>query len=125
MRIVHVRLVDKTSFIAYLVSESETEYGFSEPMYLEEKLDANGNIVTVLTKWVYFEENKTVKIKKNHVILCCKLHPTFEEYYEVSKVYYTIFIEQNIFNNVKNITNSLEQSMTNEAIETNLQKSIH
>lgn len=125
MRIVHVRLVDKTNFIAYLVSESEIEYGFSEPMYLEEKLDANGNVVTVLTKWVYFEKNKIVKIKKNHVILCCNLHPTFEEYYEVSKIYYSIFIEQNIFDNVKNITDSLEQTMTNEAIKVNLNKSIH
>lgn len=125
MRIVHVRLVDKTSFIAHLVSENETEYVFSEPMYLEEKLDANGNVVTVLTKWVYFEANQIVKIKKNHVILCCRLHPTFENYYEVSKVYYTIFIEQNIFDNVKNITDSLEQTMTNEAIKINLNKSIH
>lgn len=125
MKIVHVRLVDKTSFIANLITENEIEYGFSEPMYLEEKLDQNGNVVTVLTKWVYFEKNKLVKIKKNHVILCCNLHPVFENYYEVSKIYYTMFIEQKIFDNVKTITDSLEQTMTNESIRVNLNKSIH
>lgn len=123
MKIVHVRLVDRTSFIAYLVRENKNEYTFSEPMLLEEKLDQNGNAITVMTKYVYFETNKTIKIRKEHVILCCPMNDVFENYYEISKLYYTLFVEQKIMDNVNRVSSTLKESLSSSFIQ-NINKEI-
>ncbi len=79
--ILHFRLVNQEEILGQLVDETDYEVHILNPYIVVEGAE---NII--LSKYVPFQEDQTVRISRTHIITMTNLHPEMIRYYENTKI---------------------------------------
>lgn len=109
--IVHVKLINGDDLVARLIHINDEVIVLEAPMVVEERENSmTGASVLVLVKYVHSKDN-AITVRRDHVITSGDVHPIFEKYYNISKVYYEKFVEENIYSEVEKVTSAMEDAL--------------
>lgn len=116
---VHLRLINADEIIGEYVEDTDREVIVSRPMIVTEIEDPNTKSTNVvLSKYVLFNDDDRLSLKKEHIITMTGVIKEIGEFYYNSMEYNSKFLETKIVDNIANVNKNMKSILdqSNESV---------